>query len=777
MKRRRAVPRRLEPQEPTMCRTSPLTVAIAAILALPVAGHAAEELEAVVVTAQKRTESLQKVPTAVTVVSGETIQELGITRAEDLVKLSPGLAGTKAGGVLTQFYIRGVGNYGTNAFAEAAVATSFNGVNLSRPTTLDAMYFDLERVELLKGPQGTLYGRNATGGAVNIIAKRPTRDLEGSTGVEFGNYSARKVNAALSGPVTDAWSLRGAAQWVERDGFFSDGYEDEDTRAVRFTALYEPSDAVSWLTTIDYEDIGGKGGGGAITPYLEPGNEWIGATDPRSNAVLTAFSLPFTRGPIGSPEGFTDILSFGIASELNWNLDTVSLTVLPAFRHSEVEYLSWAPGFQVYEYDKTDTASLELRLASTGDGRLQWVAGAFYMDEDTSSDGYFLQQVRVWSPPFVFPPTLGPLSPNENSTVNHYDLTTEAWALFGQGTLSVTDELRFTAGFRYTSEDKGMEGWNRTNPPDFPGPSPAFSITTPGSGSWSETTWRAGVEYDLTEDSLVYANISTGFKAGGFFSEQPASQAACSTGNTFEPETLTAYAIGTKNRFNGGRLQLNAEAFYWDYEDHQEPHLGFSACGYTIFPTENIGQATMQGLDLEMQLAVADNGRLGLQLQYLDATFDEFSFTTFSGGGNPGDNGGNGAFGCPASALGGPLWLVNCDGKDAIRAPEWSGTVSYRHLFPVGNGGNVILDLRTQFASETFIAIDYRPASLQGSYSMSDASLAYEAAGGKWMVSVWGRNLEDEAVKTNSFTTPFTLVNYTQLRAPRTWGVSAGLRF
>jgi iron complex outermembrane recepter protein len=735
------------------------------------------ELEEVVVTAQKRSESLQKVPSAITAISGEELQQLGITQSEDLSKLTPGLAGTKAGGIMTQYYIRGVGNYGTSAFSESAVATNLNGVNLSRPTTLGGMFYDLERVEVLKGPQGTLYGRNATGGAVNLISRRPTREREGNVAFEAGNYSHFRVNGALSGPASETWALRGAFQWNKHDGYLSDGYDDEDTKAARFSALYEPRDGVSWLTVVDYEDVGGVGGGGVITPLLDMGNPWIGGTDARSNAVLTAFGGPFTRGPIGAPNGFTNVKSVGVSSELNWDLGSTSLTVLPAYRDSDVDYLSWAPGFQVTEHDKSKTTSIELRLAGNIEQRLQWVLGGYYFNEDTTSDGYFLQQVRLWANFPAFPPVLGPLSATENSTRNHYDLTTKAWALFGQSTINVTDDVRLTGGVRYTREDKGMTGFNLTDPPNFPGPVPPFTITTPGAASWNDTTYRAGIEYDATDKNLLYANVSTGFKAGGFFSEQPKSQASCSAGNSFEPEKLTAYAIGSKNRFANGRVQLNAEAFDWDYKDHQEPHLGFSACGYTIFPTENIGQATMRGLDLEMLLTVATAGRLSVQLQYLDATFDKFSFTTFSPAGNPGSNGGSGALGCPATLAFGPLWTVNCDGKQAIRAPKFSGSVGYRHAQPLNSGAHLIFDLRAQFASSTFVAIDYRDASKQDAYTTGDASLSYEAPGAAWSVGVWGRNISNKAISTNSFTSPFTLVNYTQLKAPRTVGLNASFKF
>jgi iron complex outermembrane receptor protein len=317
------------------------------------------------------------------------------------------------------------------------------------------------------------------------------------------------------------------------------------------------------------------------------------------------------------------------------------------------------------------------------------------------------------------------------------------------------------AGLRYTNEDKSLLGENRSNSPGAP--TPLFFPLT-GDKAYDKMNWKLGLEYDVTDQNLLYFTVGTGFKAGGFFAEQ------AQYGNTFDPEELTAYALGSKNRFIDNRLQLNIEVFYWDYEDHQESHLALSPGLYAIFPTENIGQATMQGVDIEGEFLLTANDRFVWQLQYLDATFDEFTYKAFSPAGPP-------LTGANYVHLGGPFYNIVADGFEAMRAPEWSGTLGYIHNFPLGVHGNLVLDLRSQYFSETYTGLEYLPEQLADAHTRSDVYLTYMSAANTWSLGIWARNLEDEAVKTGGFVAPFAPLVYGPLRPPRTYGVNFRLNF
>jgi iron complex outermembrane recepter protein len=726
----------------------------------PAAPVAFAQLEEIVVTAERREANVQDTAAAITAVSGDELGRLGVVHAEEMIKTAPSLHVTTAGANQIQAYVRGVGNFAANTFAEGAVAFNVDGVYISRATTLGGLFFDLARVEVLKGPQGTLYGRNATGGAINLISRRPEPggDFSGYVNGEYGNYDRLTVNGAVNLPVSDTFALRGAFQVLDGDGYFDDGTSDAGSQSLRLSGLFAPSDGFSLLLVGDYENVDDTGAGGTISgpnPPFVPGDflssdPWsAGALSPEVNALLTLFG----RAPLGTPAPFDKVETFGLTAELNWDLGFATLTALPAYRDSDNRNINYSPGFLIDVDESAKQTSVEVRLASNGSQRLAWVAGVYYFDESIESDSYFLQQLTI---PGTFP--------GENSTRLNPDLDTEAWAAFGQVTASLTERLRLVAGVRYTSEDKTMSGVNSTNPPFDPlGPNPVvFPIE--GDESWDKTTWKVGIEFDAADQNLLYFNVSTGFKAGGFYAEQ------AQYGNSFDPEELTAYALGSKNRFLDNRMQLNAEAFYWDYKDHQESHLALSPGFYSIFQTENVGQADIYGIEFDGMFLLTEDDVLSLQAQYLNAEFKEFSYNAFSPAGPP-------LVGCPTMNVGGSFFTVDCDGFDAIRAPQWSAIVGYQHTFKLNSGGHIQFDLRSQISDSTYVSIEYLPSQVADSYTMTDVNLTWYSAGDTWSVGLWGRNLEDSEVMTNSFTSPFTPIQYSQLRPPRTYGISFGFVF
>jgi iron complex outermembrane receptor protein len=327
-------------------------------------------LQEIIVTAQRREETIQKSSLAIQVIGASELKTAGVTDAKDLTLLVPGLQiGT--GGPDTQIYIRGVGDFGASALSNPAVATNLDGVYLARPAAVAGQFYDIARIEVLKGPQGTLYGRNANGGAINIITNRPTFDHFGATAdVEAGNYAAIKAEGAVNVPLSDQWAMRGAFQIVSHRGYLSDGTDDARQQGGRIETLWEPGRDVSLLLQGDYTHFGGNGPGFASrTPGTLPGTtRWLGTTDSRANNAQ--FALPPAaalcvptfilngmdtaippRGLLPPPacdtggagpgvllvsglsrEAFEDNTIWGAHAELNWDLSWATLTVIPAYR-------------------------------------------------------------------------------------------------------------------------------------------------------------------------------------------------------------------------------------------------------------------------------------------------------------------------------------------------------------------------------------------------------------------------------------------------------------
>lgn len=724
-------------------------------------------LQDIVVTAQRREENLQKVAIPVSAVTGETLTNQGITQATDITRLIPSLQIAPAAS-FTQIYLRGVGTFGANAFAEQGVAFNLDGVYLSRPAAPAALFYDLERMEVLKGPQGTLYGRNATGGAVNLITAKPRIGEAGGfvTG-EYGNFDAAKASGAINLPVGENMAFRLSGQYVNRDGYFSDGYDDEDTQAVRGQFRLDTSDGFNLNVMVDYGHVGGKGSGGTIMPLLA-GKRRLGPSDP---AVIAAYIAQPPSPPVpqirARSDGYQDNSYYGAAITANADLGFATLTVIPAWRKTDLDFVNYSSSFLIDVTEKSDQMSLEARLANQSD-RLKWVLGAYYFSEDTSARQFFDQ--------------------GSNGTRIDSELQTRSFAVFGEATYSLTDTFRVTGGIRYTKDNKQQDTEAHTLPfvgfvpPAFPNFIPIIlDLRTDATTDvdFKKTTWKAGVELDLSPRSLLYATVATGFKSGILYS---------ALGQNFSaPERLTAYTLGSKNRFFDNSLQFNVEAFYWDYKDQQISHLAPVQVATSpggpifgpVFKTENAGSATIYGAEAELLWQPTRNDLLSINLQYLHTKYDDLRYQAYS------VTGPAPVIGCsvaPTALFGASpaarIYDVDCSGRPVVNAPKWVLNAGYDHTFDFGNSGKVIAGVDTRVESSRYLSLDFLELGRQGSYMMSNARLTYETANGNLAVTAFVNNLEDELVFSNSLQSPAKSgVLYNQLRPPRTYGIRGTVRF
>ncbi|MCB9954909.1 MAG: TonB-dependent receptor [Caulobacterales bacterium] len=819
-----------------MCNRSSLLISSAGfVLALAMAPAFAQDasteagsprggLDEIVVTAQKREENVQKAAVAITAVDSDTLARKGVTDASQLTQIVPALNINQSFGPTSTFYIRGVGNFVANVQSDPAVVVNLDGVALARPTGVNGMFFDIERVEVLKGPQGTLYGRNATGGTVNIITAQPKLgETSGFVNASYGNYDAAKFNGALNLPIGDSAALRIAGMTSDRNGTYSDGQGDEQLRAVRATFKAELSDAVTISIAGDFAHQGGVGTG--ATPAGLNVDDRIGLFDPRANQAIynrpvNPAPFPFSAAGFNGISGavlqnpnnvpglvpFQDNDFYGIRGELNVDTSVGTITLIPSYRRADLNFLALTgPAALVNNTD--EQTSVELRLTSPSENRLKYIFGALYFNERVDSQNHFNFQTVAFNPTF--------------------QPKTDSYAGYARLTFDVTDAFRLTGGIRYTVDQKSITSISHTqrvvcpgfldpfplgtapysvNPPcvgtpllpvsfDLPAgfPGGANIVPFPGGGvldlnyagvngaflqiltepnvgdkTFKKVTWRAAAEFDVGPDSLLFASVETGYKAGGFFASPDQNR------NFFNPETITAYTIGSKNRLLDNRLQLNLEAFWWDYSDQQVSHFinvenpAGSGRFQPVFGTENIGKSRLRGVEVEMRAQIADETEIDGTVQYLDAENTDYVFSSAL---PP-------TTGCPFAPAAGGGFTVDCSGTDPANSPKWTVQGGITHHFPLANGGDVMLRAQTRYQSGSFRGPEVLAEQYQDGYFMSGAQVEFRPNDSGFSIAGFVDNIENNDVV--GYATPHSFAGgqvFKVLLNPRTYGVRVGYEF
>jgi iron complex outermembrane recepter protein len=780
---------------------------------VPADAQQAAGLEEIVITAERRSESIQRSSLAIEVFSGAALQDYGVYQTRDLTKLTPGVV-IGQGGPATQIYIRGVGDFTSTPITNPAVAVNVDGVYVARSQSIDGNFYDIERVEVLKGPQGTLYGRNASGGAINIITNKPqlgstTADVE----TEFGDYGEVNASADANLPVGDTLAVRVAAQLVRRDGYATQGLDDDHHESGRVHALWVPSDAFSLLFSGDYSHIGGLGPAyvfKGVDPTLAatlsaegvalPSNLRSNGTDPAFQALIFGIGEALGRcipngalasartsaGPApitGAPQGLCNVGQSSLLSppgnslfgaqagqdnrfwntslELNWKLDFATLTVIPAFRHVDNEYVTYplvTYNDSVGRPELSESKSLETRLGNDGD-RVKWTAGLYYFNEDQAADTGSNGGLII------------------GESLNDYQLTTKSAAAFGQATFSVTDAFRLIGGARLTSDHKTIDGENLTqypglpfiaNQPCFAKPNPCLRDTFIGDRTFNSPTFKVGAEYDLGPKNMVFLTVATGNKSGGF---NPASIAgSANAASSYSPEKLTAYELGSRNRYFDDRVELNVESFYWKYKDSQQFFSTLNASGNTVNELANAGAATIYGLDIDLALRLTPEDTVHAGVEWMHSRFDQF---TYQSAGALQDI----TTGCTVTA-GTPFPNIDCTGKPLPRAPDYSGTASYVHTFELPGNQKIEATLAGEFSASRYLTVDFTQASNAAAYVMGDASLAYVNPH-RWDVTGFVRNFNNATVYTGAYTLPslFRSLTLANVGAPRTYGIRLAAHF
>ena len=741
-------------------------------------------LEEITVTAQRREESVQDASVAIDVFDSDSILKRGIVTADSLAQITPALQVTNGGGISGAIFMRGVGNRAQNNFIDPAITLNYDGVPMARGSAVSTgQFFDLERIEVLKGPQGTLYGRNATGGVVNLIPVAPQLgETNGFVGAGVGNYSEFQLQGAVNVAAGENSAFRFSGMSLDRDGWNNDGTNDADRLSLRAQFLTNLSDTVDLRIAADYTDIGGVGNGttpvGRYSPTPgQPGNYVFtpsgispdeGTNTPVGNAyrqaTLSAPGFGFLS-PV-QDNWFTEAEYLGVNAEINIEADNGTLTIVPAWRETTSEALFNGPGFNSgWWNNEVDQTSLEVRWAGDA-GAVDYVVGAYYFDESMEANNTFNQE-------FVLP-------------LQDYTMDATSWAVFGQITWSVTETTRLVAGVRYTDDEKNMNG-EINNFITFCGGLPPNLITPPGSFGqgcaapgglprWptfdtpqqardyltsnglasnfipippgflipldngvgqilnsieahqvtftqDEPTYRIAVEHDIGDDSLLYASFETGYRSGG---PMP------NFDTPYRSEFIDAFTIGSKNRFADGRVQLNVELFHWKYEDQQ---INYFTLRDNVLAslTDNVGESTNQGVDVQIKWLATDNTLIDAQVQYLDATYDDLHFITAP----PRDN-----INCPFTVSGGEFDF-DCSGSDSIFSPDLTLQLGIQHTIPLDNY-NLTASVFSQWIDDQVTAFNNLPHEQIPSHTRTDVDLTLTSADDVWSLSIYGRNLEDK---------------------------------
>jgi iron complex outermembrane receptor protein len=544
----------------------------------------------------------------------------------------------------------------------------------------------------------------------------------------------------------------------------------------------------------DYAGNDQKGNG--ATFIAEPGpfpgpsfspSDRIGVSSPQSAAFL-AGSPDTLNGRTFAPfpdNAYDHSRGGGVSATVNWTLPFGTVTVIPAYRNNDTNYLSYLPGFQLRDIESGQQKSFEARLSSNDALPLRYVLGAFWYDEVNHVPGFDVNQ-------------------QADTSFQTMSTDTVSRAAFARLTYAIIDPLRVSAGIRYTKEDKDFQGvlvgndricalgflacptaailpYNVYTPvpaspfgPFGPVLSPAGTFDTLSeinntganmrSASYNKITWHAGVDYDLTQQNLLFASVETGFKAGGFFFS--------SDNGVYKPETITAYTFGSKNRFLDNRLQLNLELYYWDYKNQQISRLGEDSLGVIIFPTQNVGAATVKGAEVEAQAKPFEYTLVETDIQYNSAVYQSFVYNTP----NLNSGAGNGT-GCPNGAAPTSTYTVNCSGQQAPFAPRWTLSGDIQQRLPLPNGASVIAEADARYQSATLTALDFLPEEIQGGYAIADFSVTYEAMKKRYFVAGFVNNAFNRTVVDYSDPVPFSFILTQALRPPRLYGVRAGVHF
>ncbi|MDX2235333.1 MAG: TonB-dependent receptor [Hyphomonadaceae bacterium] len=694
---------------------------IGACLATPCFAQAADDqggLDEVVVTAQRVTQSLQDVPIAVSVVTADDLASRGLTDTLSIGSTVPNLTLSENGVSVTPF-LRGVGSNQSNPNDEPSVAMYVDGVYIASPTGNIFSFNNIERIEVLKGPQGTLFGRNATGGVIQIVTRDPSADptLEASLG--FGDYGTTEFSGYGSIGLASNLAIDLAVIFNENgEGYGRDISRNEDILqreefAARSKVLWTPGQSTEVRLGVDYSQLDSSGadyqlaqgvvGVDGVTTY--PG-ERLTTTDFRNTG---------------------DNEVYGASLRIDHDFKAVRFVSITGYRHVEGTFqldqdATPLPLVRATIGQFAETVSQELQLLSPADARIEWLLGAYYFDADYAYDPLRIQGIAA--APFTTTDLFG----SQN---------TKSQSVYGQTTLPLSDRTGLTLGLRYTSEEQSTTG-------SVIGDGVLLVPDIPQDQDFNKLTWRVSLDHKFTPDVLGYVSYNRGIKSGGFNMINAGTPG-------YDPEILDAYEVGLKTQSFDDTVRINAAAFFYDYKDIQV----YNITGGGAVLTQNAAAAEVMGLDIDLTWQATGNLEISAGLGLIDSEYTDFPNATFT----------------PPSPLLGPQTSGNASGNELIYSPPVSGNLAVDYFIPTGFG-EVRLNGALAYRDDVFVSAGNRltiPA-----YTVANASAGWMSSNQQFGVTLWVRNAFDEDYFANR--TEQALGDIQYLAPPRTVGVTFNVR-
>ena len=759
-----------------------LAVAVgAASVALPLQ---ALQLEEVVVTAQKREQSANDVGIAISTFTGEQIRELGILSIDDIAMYTPGVTVNETAATGVPLYtIRGVGFQDYSTAASSTVGIYFDEVAMPYAVMTRGLLFDTDRIEILKGPQGDLYGRNTTAGQINFISRAPTEEFSAGITASYGRFEAIDVEGYVSGSLSDNTRARLAARVVQsgegwqKSTVGDDELGEDDVMAIRGTVVSDLTDDFTAKLMVSYVDDQSDntantaydgsliGLNSFIAPYLPldqyviPGNPNFGETPPWY-AVGENGRAGWTNSYTSDITGRTfdlrpqrDNQTTNIALRMDWDIGGATLTSITGYSDFQREEANdWDGGFynDSSNINTTDLEvfSQELRLSGESD-RLNWVVGLYYSQDDMDEYYHYFMSDSVYGRGSI-PFGVGLFAPNPILELDtKYQQETKSAAIFGHVEYDLTDTLTLIAGARYTNETRDWQGctfvaddgslgvflnnvFGLWGSPFERGPGDCGTIADIGgldlnfpvytdSIDTSRPTGKIGLDWNPSEDVLVYGSISNGFKSGGF---NGANSNTTTQLIPYEEEVLTAYEIGTKATLADGTMQLNGAVFYYDYEDKQEQDAAVTLVG-NISGLTNVDESEIYGAEIELTWQPTDGLTLAFNGAWLESEVKEWQ-----------------AVDRATSSWPGNINYYDASGQELAMTPDFSYTVFARYETPITN--SLMLDVSADYNQTGETTGGPRPEDATEDYGVANARIGIGSNGGEWRVMAWVRNLTDE---------------------------------
>jgi iron complex outermembrane receptor protein len=704
---------------------------LGAVVCLP-AIAIGQEIDEITVTAQKRTQLLQDTAAAITAVDSQTIVARGITTLADVQNLAPSVRLQKES-ASTEIYIRGVGSTLDLPMIEPPNAYNVNGIYIPREVT-SASLVDVERMEFLPGPQGTLYGRGAIGGVINTITQRPGDEFETRVNVEAGDYSHVRASVTQNIPVNENFALRGTLSTFDRDGYLKSGADSADDLAGFLALEASPADTVNLYLWTHIESREGYSANLLSKGSVDnPRSQKFPNSDPWNDQLEGSLAPFATLGPIDAQYREWDTVLIG--AELNWDLnENLTLTYLPSYLDFDWRQEYWLTHKDGDFNESIDQWTHELRLAYDSGGPASWLFGIYNYEIETAGQLYI-----QFGPGELFPDSPPGLWLGA-SDVRDHELS--GTAVFGDLTYALSERVRLVAGGRVSRDERVASGYQPdivVEPAVDSEPVALFTGVAPPSWSnsddWNHVDWKLGIEFVTENGGLLYAAAQTGFQPGTFDVFPNA---------VTEESELLAFTLGAKNRYLDDRLTFNNELFYYVYDNLLTQ--AFNAATGTNFLTN--ADTIIYGLQSDLALAPASlqNTRFTFSLGYLHARYDDFVEDS----------------------------LDVFNGNQMQNAPDWTATLGLVHDWRLGSGAYIRANLSSRYESGFWGDFSHSSGLYQEGYTKTDAALTYYCGSGKWSAGLWVKNLENQAVQSaaatgNPFTDPGPGAPF--LEAPRTYGI------